>query len=97
MLYWSDTNIILIKSQLTKQSVQYCYWSVPYSACFVFRTRDILCFATDVCDVTFVKQKKKLTHLKRGLSLITKKYKPSVRKYDLMIITLFNFLCWMLL
>jgi len=36
-----------------------------------------------VSDVSTVKQKKRshYQHLKRGLSLVTKKYKPSIRKY----------------
>jgi len=34
-------------------------------------------------DVSTVKQKKRshYQHLKRGLSLVTKKYKPAIRKY----------------
>jgi len=54
-----------------------CVYSQTVSVC-----NFMCCFiATDVCSVTTVKPKKKSKYLKRGLSLITKKYKPSVRKY----------------
>jgi len=43
----------------------------------------IFFIATDVCSVTTVKQKKKTKYLRRGLSLITKKYKPNIRKYSI--------------
>jgi len=46
----------------------------------------IFFYCTDICSVTTVKQKKKSKYLRRGLSLITKKYKPNIRKYTTAVI-----------